>query len=188
MFHRRKIAIGAVSTAAVGALCLGMTGPAIASESRSSANAASTSSSSHKHDTLTFVQMKSRARSFVEYWQKYIAAVTKVVAASGTFTDAQKLEYATKAARAEQTLADLRAAIIAAKTPDELRTAVRHGWAEFQWPRLGLTHAQSEHVNARLFLLKAPKSVSFVKVHPIAFNAAYKVRHHKHVELEAHHS
>jgi hypothetical protein len=192
--NRRKIAIGAVSTTAAGALCLGMAGPAAACDSGShgsGSNGSATAVSAVTVTAPTFDQKKAWALSFVDFWQSYIAAVAQVVAGSDLFTDAQKATFATKAAMAEQQLIDLKAAITAATTPDELRTALRHGWATFRWPGLGLKHHFSKHSSFAFFasLLKTPKALSFAKSHPTAYAAAYKsAKAYQHVTLTHHHS
>jgi hypothetical protein len=193
--NRRKIAIGAVSTTAAGALCLGMAGPAAACESGShgsdSHGSATTVSAVSTVTAPTFDQKKAWALSFADFWQSYIAAVAQVVAGSDLFTDTQKATFATKAAMAEQQLTDLKAAIAAATTADELRAALRHGWATFRWPGLGLKHHFSKHSNFALLasLLKTPKALSYAKSHPTAYAAAYKsAKAYQHVTLKHHHS
>jgi len=127
---RRTIAISATGAAVVGALCLGAASPALAQ-----ANTQGSGTNVGFFTPPTLEQEKAWYATSVDNWENWLARSAAKVAASDHFTDAQKADYATQAAAAKQALDNLKAAIAAATTRDDLVTALQNGWNQVQWPQ-----------------------------------------------------
>lgn len=187
---RRKVTITAVGAVMSGALAFGAASPAFACDSTSDNSAAATSSTSTTmtahHARLvaapTFEQKKAWALASVTFWQQTLNNYAQLVAANPYLTDAQKTKFAAKATAANQAFDNLKAAISAAVTPEQLRTALVDGWKAVKWPLFkhpGRHWGNFKGGDLKGFA-KVAASVSYAKAHPTAYVTAYRSVYLKH--------